>query len=195
MEGAYAQPQFMGSSSYYYYPSEQPSDARQHGHFAYAAQVQHAQEMQIYQSNMNYQRPVSAQSQYPQTPVYSQQTMLTPVASPQPICQKPTILVNQDSPFLFPLDTDCHAPSTPPLSSSGSSASSPPSSRDFLPTPVNGYFSEEKLEGVKKGCEEEVFSGILASSWSPAASPPMTPGKSYPPLYCGHPEESSLDDY
>jgi hypothetical protein len=37
------------------------------------------------------------------------------------------------------------------------------------------------LEGVvKAGCEEEVFSEILAGdSWTSTVSPPMTPGKLY----------------
>jgi hypothetical protein len=34
------------------------------------------------------------------------------------------------------------------------------------------------LQGVKTGCEDEVFSEILSGdNWSNAISPPMTPGK------------------
>lgn len=111
--------------------------------------------------------------------------MLTPVASPQPMYQKPTILVQQDSPYLFPLDTDCYAPSTPPLSSSGSAVSSPPSTCDILPTPISGFpMKSESIEGVKKGCEDEVYGEILsAGEFTCPTSPALTPGKrhSFPP--------------
>jgi hypothetical protein len=93
--------------------------------------------------------------------------------------QKPQVLVHDNEQYLFPLDTDCYAPSTPPLSCSGSAVSTPPSSADFLPTPLNSNFMAHALEGVvKAGCEEEVFSEILAGdSWTSTVSPPMTPGK------------------
>jgi hypothetical protein len=99
---------------------------------------------------------------------------------------KPTICVQQqqqqESPYLFPLDTDCYAPSTPPLSTSGSAVSSPPSTAEILPTPVNNVFYAQGLEGVKTGCEDEVFSEILAGdNWTNTASPPMTPG-----TYCAY---------
>jgi hypothetical protein len=133
----------------------------------------------IYTPNM-YQRPSSSCSHVQYQTIsqqYGQPGLATPVQSPQPVCQKPTILVQHDSPYLFPLDTDCYAPSTPPLSSSGSAISSPPSSAEILPTPVNGGFHSQNIEGVKAGCEEEVFSEILASEeWTNSASPPMTPG-------------------
>jgi hypothetical protein len=91
--------------------------------------------------------------------------------------QKPQILIQENEPYLFPLDTDCYAPSTPPLSSSGSAVSTPPSSAEILPTPVNGHFVPQGIEGVKTGCEEEVFSEILAcDNWTNAVSPPVTPG-------------------
>jgi 5-methylcytosine-specific restriction endonuclease McrA len=91
--------------------------------------------------------------------------------------QKPQVLVHDNEQYLFPLDTDCYAPSTPPLSCSGSAVSTPPSSADFLPTPLNSNFMAHALEGVvKAGCEEEVFSEILAGdSWTSTVSPPMTP--------------------
>jgi hypothetical protein len=51
-----------------------------------------------------------------------------------------------------------------------------------LPTPVLPFFAGEGIEGVKQGCEEEVFSEILApgAQWPGSASPPMTPGKRVP---------------
>merc|ERR1712137_373934 len=133
---------------------------------------------------MYYQRPTSANSQmsYPQT-AYANQ-MLTPVASPQPMYQKPTILIQpQDSPYLHPIDTDySFSPATPPLSSCGSNTSSPPSSCDVLPTPMHDMFAGEGIEGVKQGCEGEVFSELLSAGleWR-SASPPMTPVYIQPP--------------
>jgi hypothetical protein len=161
----------MGQSPFFYYnPDPTGENARQHGHFT---PHPHGKQTQAFQ-----QQTVS----FPQT-AYANH-MLTPVASPQPMYQKPTILIQeQNSPFLHPIDTDFSdlrfAPATPPLSSSGSNVSSPPSTCEFLPTPVNGaFFHSEAIEGVKQGCEDEVFSEILAAGaeWR-SASPPMTPGK------------------
>lgn len=109
---------------------------------------------------------------------------MTPIASPQPSHLKPTIVVQQGSPALMPLDTrfvgDYYSfPSTPPLSTAGSSISSPPSSSGTLHTPINDcFFSFEKVEGVKEGCESDVHAELLASAdWTRSAtSPPMTPG-------------------
>ena len=108
------------------------------------------------------------------------------VASPRPMCQKPTILVQDNASHLLGLDTDCinsdmyAFPSTPALSASGSAMGSPPSTCEILPTPVNGnvFFGLENLEGVKQGCEGEVQSENLAGGdWTSMGSPPMTPGK------------------
>ncbi|KAF2266290.1 hypothetical protein CC78DRAFT_542544 [Lojkania enalia] len=183
MDGAYPiqAPQAMGQSPFFYYNPEPSSDnARQHGHFT---PHPHGQNQETFcPPHMLINRPASSQGSYPQA-AYNNH-MLTPVASPQPMYQKPTILVQQqDSPYLHPIDTDFSdmrfAPATPPLSSSGSSISSPPSTCEFLPTPVNGSFS---IEGVKQGCEEEVFSEILAAGaeWR-SSSPPMTPVFIQPP--------------
>jgi hypothetical protein len=176
MDGSYSMHtmQAMQSPFFYYNPDPQRENARQHGHF-----TPHPSGQPTFQPhNMYYQRPSSAHSHmsYPQT-AYANQ-MLTPVASPQPMYQKPTILIQpQDSPYLRPLDTDfSFAPATPPLSSSGSNISSPPSAFDVLPTPINPYFPSETIEGVKQGCEGEVFSEILCAGieWR-STTPPMTP--------------------
>ncbi|KAF2176712.1 hypothetical protein K469DRAFT_606285 [Zopfia rhizophila CBS 207.26] len=186
----------MGQSPFFYYnPDPSPENNRQHGHFT---PHPHGQPNPTFQPqnqeafcppNMFFKRPSSSSSQtsYPRT-AYANQALLTPVASPQPMYQKPTILIQQqDSPYLHPIDTDFSdlrfAPATPPLSSSGSAISSPPSVCDVLPTPVNGaFFHGEGIEGVKQGCEEEVFSEILAAGaeWR-SASPPMTPVFIQPP--------------
>jgi len=175
--------QAMPSPFFYYNPDPQGENNRQHGHF-----TPHPSGPSAFppppQNTMFFQRPTSphAQLAYPQT-AYSHH-MLTPVASPQPLYQKPTILVQpQDSPYLHPLDTDyAFAPATPPLSSSGSGTSSPPSSCDFLSTPLFDGFFADTIEGVKQGCEGDVFSEILASGldWR-SASPPLTPVYLHPP--------------
>ncbi|OJD14751.1 hypothetical protein AJ78_04925 [Emergomyces pasteurianus Ep9510] len=122
--------------------------------------------------------------------------MTPPTAPPPPLHLKPSILLHQDPPSLIPLDTSCsngngngnsnsHSgpsdlygfPSTPPLSSSGSTVSSPPSSCGMLHTPVNGsFFQLETIEGVKEGCQSDVQTEILANlDWARSSSPPMTP--------------------
>ncbi|KAL4984298.1 hypothetical protein BDW68DRAFT_167303 [Aspergillus falconensis] len=107
---------------------------------------------------------------------------MTPIASPQPSNLKASLAV-QGSPALMPLDTrfvsnDYYTfPSTPPLSTSGSSVSSPPSTTGTLHTPMHeSFFTLEKVEGVKEGCEGDVHAEILASvDWQRSASPAMTP--------------------
>lgn len=195
MEGQYAMHPAMGQSSPFFYYNPDPSpENRQHGHFtphphSNIAQPFHPQAQEVFcPSGMTFKRPSSSssQAQYPRT-AYANQPLMTPVASPQPMYQKPTILIQQDSPYLHPLDTDFsdlrYAPATPPLSSSGSSVCSPPSTCDVLPTPIHGtFFNGEGIEGVKHGCEEEVFSEILAGGdWQRSASPPMTPVFIQPP--------------
>jgi hypothetical protein len=198
MDGSYQmhQAQSMGQSPFFYYnPDPTGENTRQHGHFTphphgQANQTYQTQSQDTYYSpSMLFKRPSSSNSQtsYPQT-AYANH-MLTPVASPQPMYQKPTILIQQqDSPYLHPIDTDFSdlrfAPATPPLSSSGSSVSSPPSICDGLSTPLNAFFSGDGIEGVKQGCEGEVFSEILAAGadWR-STSPPMTPGMSLRFLY------------
>ncbi|KAE9980420.1 hypothetical protein BLS_008752 [Venturia inaequalis] len=123
----------------------------------------------------SYERPQSAspQAPYVQRSQY-QQPLMTPVHSPQPMYQKPQIVLQQESPYLFSLDTDCYAPSTPPLSISGSAGSSPPSTTGILPTPVYSTFNSQCVD-AKPGRDQE-FSEMLASDNWDVASPPMTPG-------------------
>ncbi|RJE18362.1 C2H2 transcription factor Seb1 [Aspergillus sclerotialis] len=169
----------------------------------------HPSEMQPFYGQMQSYAPTS-QPQHcmpEQQPIYTTQPMMnmhqmatanafrgamnmTPVASPQPSHLKPAIVVQQGSPAMMPIDTrfvgaDLYAfPSTPPLSTSGSSISSPPSSNDALHTPVETYFPFEKVEGVKEGCEGDVHTEILANrDWTRADSPPMTPVFIHPPSF------------
>lgn len=191
MDGPYA-PQhtpFVGQAFFYYQPTPN-SETRHHGQFTphpvqpMQYQHQHMQPMQapqamsVYAAQQQYeQRPLSAgaQQQYHQMPVYSPQPLMTPAQSPQQAVQKPAIVVQDNSPALLCLDTDCYMPSTPALSQSASTVSSPPSSYDIMPTPTNLAFA---LEGVKAGCEGDVLSENLAGGdFFRLASPPMSPGK------------------
>ncbi|QDS67605.1 hypothetical protein FKW77_003990 [Venturia effusa] len=182
MEGSYAshpQPGF-GQQPFFFYNPE--ADNRQHGQFVslphglpYPPQhMQQPQQMVMYGSG-NYERPQSASSQvhYAQVNQY-QQPLMTPVHSPQPMYQKPQIVLPQESSYLFPLDTDCYAPSTPPLSTSGSAVSSPPSSTEILPTPV---YNSSHGQGIDaKPDSQQEFSEMLAQDNWDVASPPTTPG-------------------
>lgn len=187
MDSSYSHPQAMGQSPFFYYNPDPKPDNRQHGHFSQQPsnmQVQvpmYHQHMQQLPSTPIYSRPNSACSQPPM-----QQQMfkagfhpnMTPMVSPRPMYQKPTILIQDHTPRLM-IEPDCHDgemyyyPSTPPLSASGSVISSP-GSCDILPTPMNSMFFG--FEGVKEGCEGEVQSENLAGGdWARCGSPPMTP--------------------
>lgn len=179
-----------GQSPYYLYSPDVESQQRQS---QFSAAYHHS--VPIYPHHQSHPQPIyTAQPQVNMRPQFDPKTLhipvnnMTPIASPQPTHLKPTIIVQQDSPVLLPLDTrfgstDLYGlPSTPPLSSSGSTISSPPSSCGYLPTPVYGSFFE-KVEGVKEGCETEVHSELLANAaWTRTASPPMTPVFIHPPL-------------
>ncbi|KAI9931117.1 hypothetical protein MW887_010774 [Aspergillus wentii] len=194
-------PTVQGQPSFAYYPTaDSTTQQRQPTHF-----TSHPSDMQQFYGQM----PAYPQHQQPQhcmpeqQPMYAAQPMLNMhqmattnafrgavnIASPQPSHMKPTIIVQQGSPALMPLDTrfvsaDFYGfPSTPPLSSTGSTISSPPSSSGALRTPVNDcFFPFEKVEGVKEGCENDVHAEILANAdWARADSPPMTPVFIHPP--------------
>lgn len=199
MEAAYtmAPTSVHGQQPFAYYPTDS-SQSTQQGQF-----TSHPSEMQPFYGQMQAYQPSSQPQQCmpEQQPIYTSQPMvnmhqmattnafrgamsMTPIASPQPSHLKPTIIVQQGSPGLMPIDTrfvggDFYAfPSTPPLSTSGSSISSPPSLNDGLNTPVDSFFPFQKVEGVKEGCEGDVHTEILANpEWSRSDSPPMTPGK------------------
>jgi C2H2 transcription facotor len=176
-------PQFMGQSPFYYYNPAPSPENKQHGHFTpqpYSLAVSSPQQQSFPQMPGNYPMPIYSRPPTSDcnTMSYVAQGMMTPQASPRGDCQKPTIVVQHDSPMLMPLDTSCanlHGmPGTPTLSTSGSTVNSPPSLCEFLPTPVSGTF----FDGVKEGCEEEVFSEVLApQDWTRAGSPPLSPGK------------------
>lgn len=175
MEASYTTP--MGPNPFYYYqPDPQSEQQRQQGHFP----PQLPQSAIVPPQMVKSMAPFPVQGQQPYLaashPAY-QHLIPTPVASPQPIHHRPTILIEKQEPRLHALDTDC-SPATPALSASGSSASSPPSSIGFLPTPVNGSTPAPEMHGVKQGCEVEVLSEILAGGdFQRSQSPPLTPSK------------------
>lgn len=183
MDSSYSHPQAMGPSPFFYYNPDPKPDNRQHGHFS---QQPSNVQVPIYHPHMYqmpstpiYSRPNSSCSQPPMQPVFNTgyAANMTPMASPRPMYQKPTILIQEHAPRLM-MESEAndmyYYPSTPPLSASGSTISSP-SSCDVLPTPMNnaGFFG---FEGVKEGCEGEVRSDTLAGNdWTRCGSPPMTP--------------------
>lgn len=114
-----------------------------------------------------YSRPGSSCSQ-PPTLYSNGPSVMTPAASPHPAHSKPSIVLDTD------LGEASYFPSTPPLSTAGSTIGSP-KSLDVLQTPMNPMFSGlDDLEMMgKDGLEPEL--SIL--DWSSCASPPMTPGK------------------
>ncbi|KAJ5759115.1 transcriptional regulator family: C2H2 zinc finger [Penicillium odoratum] len=161
--------------------TSQPSELPWYGQSQYANR---GMEQPIYQS------PAMNMHQMATTNAFRGASMsMTPIASPQPSQMKPSIIVQQGSPILMPLDTrflshDMYGfPSTPPLSSSVSSISSPPSAHGTLHTPIHdSFFGFDKVEGVKEGCETDVHTELLAShDWTRTDSPPMTPVFIHPP--------------
>jgi hypothetical protein len=187
MDSSYQQAQTMGQSPFFYYNPDPKPDNRQHGHFSQQPSnmqipAYHPQ-MQIMPSTPIYSRPNSSCSQPPMHPQMFNvgfPANMTPMASPQPMYQKPTFLIQDHAPRLV-IDSDMpegdmyYYPSTPPLSASSGSIDSP-SSSDILPTPTM-FYGLEGFEGVKEGCEGEVQSENLAGGdWARCGSPPMTPG-------------------
>jgi hypothetical protein len=156
---------------FYYNPDPAGENTRQHGHFT---PHPHGLPTPSYATQPMYSQPMYTHS------------MATPVASPQPVYQKPTILIQgQNATDLHPLQTDFDAPycATPPLSSSGSSVGTPPSTHDYLHTPVETGTFFEKLEaanGIKQGCEGSVYAEILSAGPEfRSMTPPLTPSKCF----------------
>lgn len=178
-------------SWFVYQPASDPQH-RPHGHF-----MPSPTEQQVYNRHMQYQHCVPYQQPYLQHSVHNHQQPMhpkpafhgrmaaTPMASPQPRQLKPSMVFNQDTSSLRPLDTNVYgiaasySPSTPPLSTSGSTVSSPPSSSMPLSTPIHGpHFTFQPCEAVKEGCAVELYAESLANiGWNRTESPPMTPGK------------------
>lgn len=178
-------------AAFFYYHPDPNSDNRHHGQFTphpQALPFQQPQQMPaaaaqtVLFASAYEQRPGSAPGQQAFPSMYST-PLMTPAQSPRAAMHKPAMLLQlpqqqQPQEVTLTLDTDCYMPSTPPLSTSSSTVSSPPSSCDYvLPTPVHADFAEHfiSLEGVKAGCEGEVINENLAGGDFWLASPPMSP--------------------
>lgn len=186
-------PSNMNQSPFFYYNPEPNTDNRQHGHFTPqpkqdGAQAHQLQQQWFHQHMMYYGQ---APMMYPQLPSSGSSVHNQPVlamSTPRPALQKPAFLYQYEGQQLA-LDTSCGTqglpmyPPTPALSSSGSAASSPPSTCGILPTPTTG--SCMGLEGVKEGCHGDVSSEILAGGdFTRSGSPVLTPGMFRSSLIC-----------
>lgn len=162
----------MGQAPFYFYNPESKNDIRQHGHYSQHQSMQH---MGMYPmvptlpSTPIYSRPSSSSCSQPPTLYSNGPSVMTPTASPQPISHcKPAIMLETE------FCESSYFPSTPPLSTSGSTVGSP-NSCEVLQTPMNPMFSGlDGVDGVKDGLEP-VENSVL--DWSNCGSPLMTPGK------------------
>ncbi|KAI9889824.1 MAG: hypothetical protein M1814_004926 [Vezdaea aestivalis] len=169
---------------FFFFGPEANMECQKHGHFPQYPGSESDSPL------MSLSRPSSSSSQV-QAQQQAFQSALTPMVSPQPFGHKPTILVQDHTPHLLSLDTDCVGsdifafPSTPPLSTSGSAINSPPSSCGLLPTPVNGLammYPLDILESSKDECHGGMhFENLAGGDWSRSDSPPMTPVFVHPP--------------
>ncbi len=177
-------PQNMGQSPFFYYNPEPNADTRHHGHFTpqpkqEGVQAHQLQQQWFHQQQMMYygQPPMM----YPQVPSAGHHKPGHIMTTPRPVQHKPALLQQFEGKALA-VDTDCISsdcnmfPSTPALSTSGSTASSPPSTCGILPTPTTDSYMG--LEGVKEGCHGDVSSEILAGDFARCGSPVLTPGMS-----------------
>ncbi|KAM5359432.1 hypothetical protein ACJZ2D_014486 [Fusarium nematophilum] len=161
-------PQAIGQAPFYFYSPESKNELRQH----FSQQQQPMQQIPMYPmvptlpSTPVYSRPGSASNSRPPTLYSNGPAVMTPTASPQPVSQKPAILLENE------LYENSYFPSTPPLSTSGSTIGSP-GACEVLQTPMNPMFSGlDGMDGVKDGLESAETSVL---DWSSCGSPPMTP--------------------
>lgn len=127
---------------------------------------QHQNQQQQHQLGMYAMMPQYAAQ--PPTLYSNGPSVMTPTGSPRPLTlQKPTIMLDTDM-------DQSYFPSTPPLSTSGSTVGSP-QSFDVLQTPMNPMFSGLDESEMPKDFLESVETAVL--DWSSCGSPPMTPSK------------------
>ncbi|KMU84187.1 hypothetical protein CIHG_01973 [Coccidioides immitis H538.4] len=144
-----------GQPSFFYYNPDPDAHPGQHGYFStHPAEMHPANNQPIFTHDQYCppQQPQISEQHHllhqpgPMQPIapknfLNDEAMLSPSVSPRPLHIKPSILLH-GSPGILPIDTNCMTdfhtfPSTPPLSTSGSTISSPPSSCGMLHTPVN----------------------------------------------------------
>lgn len=158
-------PSNMGQAPYQFYNPESKHEMRQYAQFSPQQQMAMYPMVPTLPSTPIYSRPNSSYSQ-PPTLCSNGPGVMTPTASPQPISHKPAIMLETE------LYENSYFPSTPPLSTSGSTIGSP-NSCDMLQTPMNPMFSGlDGFDGAKD-CLESAENSVL--DWSSCGSPPMTP--------------------
>ncbi len=178
-------PPNMGPSPFFYYQPEATTDSRHHGHFSPqpkqdGVQAHQLQQQWYHQHLMYYGQPPMMYPHLPSSGAPMHQKPAPLMTTPRPVHHKPASLQQMEGKVLA-VNTDCNGmdfnmfPSTPALSSSGSSTSSPPSTCGILPTPTTDSYMG--LEGVKEGCHGDVSSEILAGGeFARCGSPVLTPG-------------------
>jgi hypothetical protein len=172
----------MPPSAFFYYNQDSQQEHCPPGHFAphqYQQQYQYQRQIAMPMGMVKQQQQqIPPQYIYRPPPQHQNMTqamytprLITPVTSPYGVPQRQSYFVEQhSSPAMFPMDGE-YGPSTPPLSASGSAASSPPSNFSMLPTPVNGQYLEAL--DVKYETFPDMYGG---RAWS-GQSPPLSPGK------------------
>lgn len=157
------------------HPQQQPYHAPVHFHPDMIKPMPHP--MYFHQPPPLPQHSMEIPAYMYQHSAYPHGHMLTPVASPQPIYPKPSIVIETQAPRYYHHELDS-GPSTPPLSSSCSSAGSP-SPRSMLPTPANEpatYGFPSMTPGFKQG--HEMQSLTLLGESDEIVSPQLRPGMS-----------------
>ncbi|OLN88601.1 C2H2 finger domain transcription factor sebA 1 [Colletotrichum chlorophyti] len=169
--------QAMGQAPFLYYrPEHKPDTSRHRGHFS--QQPSMPQHMAMYPmvptlpSTPIYSRPNSSCSQLTGPTLYSNgPATMTPMASPQPMNNKPAIMLETEI-----CDDGLYFPSTPPLSTCGSTISSPNNSCELIHTPMNPMFSGlEGFDGLDSFKETLEVPENLVVDWNSCGSPPITP--------------------
>ncbi len=181
-----------GPPPFLYYNPHPDTSSRQHGHFSPhprgttpTAIFQHAP------STQPPTLPVDSAGATARSSVAASASVTTRTnapASPPMALQKPTIVVSGDEnrrpSFLAspPVDAEAYCmPSTPPLSVSGSTISSPLSVCAAMSSPAV-MFGQEHSEDFKCSSGEPLLSfGLIpGEAWNP--TPPLTPGKRVQPV-------------
>ena len=206
MDNIYSQPQPMASQYrfFQYHPEVDPQH-RQYGHFmphpneplpylakAMPVHAYHTGPSMGYPTQTPCQQPMPVYAPAPfQSPMaFGGPAVMTPQSSPQQMhFGTPEIVVDHTSPALQHLDMSfvsdrfhSPSPSTPSLSASSSTASSPPSSCCFS-TPIDADFllPVDNVGVMKRGLEADV-NDVMAAEWSRCGTPEMTPGRRRSPL-------------
>lgn len=149
----------MGQTPFYYYNADSKNGSHQMAMYPMVPTLP---------STPIYSRPNSSSCSQPPTLMSNGPSVMTPAGSPSMMSRKPGVMMETD------FCDGNYLPSTPPLSTSGSTIGSP-KSFDMLQTPMNPMFSGlDGFAGAKDGLES---AENCVLDWSSCGSPPMTPGK------------------